>query len=335
MPEAVSFERAGLAFCPDCSSFESSREAVLGIGARAGELAAFRDEPPQMASGATGKAGYLRLAFRHDESRGRTVLSDMDRRAPLLAQKALYWEESQPGMACVIVIASSGCVVQGDRLALDVHSGPGSCALVTTQSATKVHSMGHSYASQLQRFSLEEESYLEYMPDPLILHRHSRYLQDTFVTLPASASFVYGELVVPGRRWHHEEELFGFDLYSAGLQISRPGAGEDDVLFEERLVLDPGETDFRNIGVMGGFEVLGSVYALLPERHTAGLKNAIGSDVTGSLAWGASVLPRGTGLALRVLGRDTGSVRSKMREFHSLVREAVLGRPLPPDFLWR
>ena len=107
------------------------------------------------------------------------------------------------------------------------------------------------------------------------------------------------------------------------------------MLFEERLVLDPGETDFRNIGVMGGFEVLGSVYALLPERHAAGLKNAIGSDVTESLAWGASVLPRGSGLALRVLGRDTGSVRSKMREFHSLVREAVLGRPLPPEFLWR
>ncbi|WP_458399793.1 urease accessory protein UreD [Mailhella sp.] len=340
MPEAVFLGKAEqgrppTTFCPDCSSFEASRRAVAGMGAQAFELADFRDEPPQMPSGAAGKAGYLRLDFRHDAALGRTVLSDLDRRAPLLAQKALYWEESQPGMACVIVIASSGCVVQGDRLALDVHAGPGACALVTTQSASKVHSMGHSYASQLQRFSVEEEAYLEYMPDPLILHRGSRWLQDTFVTLPASASFVYGELLVPGRRWHHEEELFGFDIYSAGLSVSRPGGREEDILFEERLVLDPGEVDFRNIGIMGAFDVLGSVYAFLPERYLAGLKNAIGSDLTEALAWGASILPRGAGLALRVLGRDTGIVRAKMREFHSLVREAVLGRPLPPEFLWR
>ena len=341
MAELLSSEQAAIhdaaipALCPDCSSFEASRRSVAGMGERAFELAPFRDEPPQMASGTVGKAGYLRLNFRHDEARGRTVLADMDRRVPLLAQKALYWEESQPGMACVIVIAPSGCVVQGDRLALDVSAGPGAHALVTTQSASKVHSMDHSYASQMQRFSLDEGAYLEYMPDPLILHRHSRYLQDTFVTLPASACFVYGELIVPGRRWHHEEELFGFDIYSAGLHVARPGEGEGEVLFEERLVLEPDDMDFRNIGIMGGYDMLGTVYAFLPERHAALLKNAIGSDVTAALAWGASILPNGAGLALRVLGHDSGPVRAKMREFHSLVREAVLGRPLPPEFLWR
>jgi len=332
MPGLFSQEAA---FCPDCSSVEAARRSVAGMGAQASELSPFQDEPPQMASGSVGKAGYLRLDFRHDEARGRTVLADMERRAPLLAQKALYWEESQPGMACVIVIASSGCVVQGDRLALDVNAGPASCALVTTQSAAKVHSMDHSYAAQIQRFCLGEGAYLEYMPDPLILHRRSRYLQDSFVTLPASASFVYGELLVPGRRWHHEEELFGFDIYSAGLNVSRPGGKEGDILFEARLVLEPDDMDFRNVGVMGTFEVLGSVYAFVPERHTASLKNAVGSDVSGELAWGASVLPNGAGLALRVLGHDVGKVRAKMREFHSLVRKAVLGRPLPPEFLWR
>ena len=342
MPGYLSAERAGrhevdaAAFaCPDCSSFEAARRSVAGMGRQAAELHAFQDEPPQMPSGSVGKAGYLHLGFRHDEARGRTVLADMDRRVPLLAQKALYWEESQPGMACVIIIAPSGCVVQGDRLALDVEAGPGSCVLVTSQSAAKVHSMDHGYASQMQSFRLGEEAYLEYMPDQLILHRHSRYLQDTFVTLPASASFVYGELMVPGRRWHHEDELFGFDIYSAGLRVSRPGGREEDVLFEERLVLEPEDTDFRNVGVMGGFTVLGSVYAFVPERHTAPLKNAIGSEVSAALAWGASILPHGAGLALRVLGHDAAGVRAKMRGFHSLVREAVLGRPLPPEFLWR
>lgn len=336
------------------SGFAASRMAVARMGAKASEFRPFLSEPPQMASGATGKAGYLSLAFEHDAERGRTVLSAMDRRVPLLAQKALYWEESQPGMACVIVIAATGCTVQGDRLALDVSAGPGSRALVTTQCAAKIHSMEHNYASQLQRFRLGEESYLEYMPDALILHRSARYLQDTLVTLPASASFVYGEILVPGRRWHHEEELFGFDIYSAGLRVMRPGAEEEErgwdpsfsfgmgneaeegeTFFEERLVLEPDETEFRNVAVMGGYEVLGSLYALVPERYAAAIKNGASSDVTESLAWGVSILPRCVGVVLRVLGRDVESVRGKMREFHSLVRQTVLGSPLPPEFLWR
>lgn len=329
------FERTeffGAAPPMDCSSFEASRRALERMGAEAAELDACRDEPPQMVSGATGKAGYLRLRFQHDDRLGRTVLSDMDRRVPLLAQKALYWEESQPGMACVIVIAATGCVVQGDRLALDVSAGPGARALVTTQSATKVHGMGHSYASQLQRFRLEEGAYLEYMPDPLILHRGARYLQDTHVVLPASASFVFGDILVPGRRWHHSEELFGFKVYSAGLRVSR--GEEQEPLFEERLVLEPEETAFRSAAVMGGFSVLGSLYALVPERLCGPLKNAVGSDVCDDMAWGASVLPHGAGLALRVLGNSSEAVRAKMRRFHSLIREAVLGSALPPDFLW-
>ncbi|MBR3880942.1 MAG: urease accessory protein, partial [Mailhella sp.] len=83
------------------------------------------------------------------------------------------------------------------------------------------------------------------------------------------------------------------------------------------------------------YDVLGSLYALIPERHVPALKKAIGAEVEKDLAWGASVLPGGAGLALRVLGRRTEEVRRKMREFHSLVREALLGSPLPPEFLWR
>ena len=74
MPGLFSQEAA---FCPDCSSFEAARRSVAGMGAQASELSPFQDEPPQMASGSVGKAGYLRLDFRHDEARGRTVLADM------------------------------------------------------------------------------------------------------------------------------------------------------------------------------------------------------------------------------------------------------------------
>ena len=236
-------------------------------------------------------------------------------------------------MACVITIAATGCVVQGDRMVLDVRAGKNAHALVTTQSATKVHVMDHNHASQLQRFRLEEGGWLEYVPDPLILHRHSRYVQDTWVTLPESACFLYGEMLVPGRRWHHEEELFGFDLYSAGFHVCR--SDDEEPVFEERLVLEPDSSSFCNAAVMDGFEIFGSMFALVPAALVDDLARDAGSAVTKELAWGALKLPEKAGVAFRVLGHGVESVRAKMREFHSLVRERALGRPLPPDFLWR
>jgi urease accessory protein len=44
-------------------------------------------------------------------------------------------------MAWLFTVTSAGCVLQGDRLALEVALGASARAHVTTQSATKIHSM--------------------------------------------------------------------------------------------------------------------------------------------------------------------------------------------------
>ena len=136
---------------------------------------------------------------------------------------------------------------------------------------------------------------------------------------------------MPGRRWHHEEEQFGFDMYSAGFHVFR---SDGEALFEERLVLDPGKTPFCNAGIMAGYEVFGTLYALVPEEFLPALREEAGSGVTERLAFGALTLPGRAGLAFRVLGRNVEAVRETMRAFRSLVRKTVLGRELPPGFLW-
>ena len=100
-------------------------------------------------------------------------------------------------------------------------------------------------------------------------------------------------------------------------------------------MLEPGNASFCNAGVMDGFEIFGSMFALVPESLVDELARGAGSAVTKDLAWGALKLPAKAGVAFRVLGHGVESVRAKMREFHSLVRERALGRPLPPEFLWR
>ena len=103
-----------------------------------------------------------------------------------MAQRALYCDEGMPELAHVFVITTTGTVLQGDRFALDVSVGEGAHAHVTTQSATKIHSMDANYAAQTQTFSLADGAYLEVLPDPLIPHREARYIADTRIIIAPS-----------------------------------------------------------------------------------------------------------------------------------------------------
>ncbi len=190
-----------------------SRVRAHALGVNAPELAKYQDEPAQMRSGAVGKSGYLKLRFAKREHC--SILAEMERRVPSLVQKALYWDEEIPELPCVTMISTSGCILQGDRLATDVHVEAGACAHVTTQSATKVHMMNANYASQIQNFIVEEGGYLEFMPDPLIPHRNSRFITDTTISIHPTATAIYSEVLMSGRKYHHADERFGFDVYSS------------------------------------------------------------------------------------------------------------------------
>ena len=128
--------------------------AAEALGVAAPELSAFQDEPLQMKSGTVGKTGFLHLGF---ERRGhRTILAELERRAPFMAQRALYCDQGMPDLAWVFLITTTGCLLQGDRLALDIRLASGARAHITTQSATKVHAMDANYAAQVHPIALLE-----------------------------------------------------------------------------------------------------------------------------------------------------------------------------------
>jgi len=306
--------------------------AAESLGVSAAEFAGFQDEPPQMASGTVGKTGFLRIGF---EQRGdRTILAELDRRAPYMAQRALYPDPAMPDQAWLFMITTSGCVLQGDRLALEVTLGPGARAHVTTQSATKIHSMDANYAVQTQSITLADGAYLEFLPEPLIPHRRARFLSETRMTIAPTATALYGEIVQPGRKHHHPDEAFGATLLSLAVEAERPGG---DVLFSEKLVVDPARRPVRQTGVMGSFDVLGNVVLLTPkdvaERVHARIEAEV--DLTQGLAFGSCRLPNEAGLIFKALGRETAQVKAKVREFWTIAREEATGAGLQPQFFWR
>jgi len=306
--------------------------AAEALARTAAELAAFQDEPPQMASGAVGKTGFLRLGFERRD--GQTILADLDRRAPYMAQRVLYPEPEAPDLAWLFMITTSGCVLQGDRLALEVTLAPGARAHLTTQSATKVHSMDANCAVQTQSIALADGAYLEFLPEPLIPHRRARFLSDTRISIAPTATLLYAEIVQPGRKHHHPDECFGATVLSLAVGAERPGGRS---LFTEKLVIDPARRPVRQTGVMDSFDVFGNAILLTPKEAADRIHARVDAEVDAAsgVAFGACHLPNDAGLIFKALGRETAQVKAKLREFWAIARQEVTGTAIPPPFFWR
>lgn len=297
------------------------------------ELCHYGGEPAQMPSWSVGKCGFLDLRFAEDPQWNRSQLVDMDRRVPFLVQKALYWDEGLPDMPCVIIITTTGCVLQGDRFELRIRVDENARAHVTTQSATKVHMMETNYAAQVQYLEVASGGYLEYMPDPLIPHRTSRYASDTQLVVAETGVALYSEILQSGRVHHHKDERFGFDLYATTVSIRRPDA--ERPLFTERMAVEPHSCDISAVGVMNGFDVFGNVFLVAPREKVHAVREAMEPFVSPDLISGVSLLPDDCGLSFRVLGRTAEPVRAEIRTFWSIVRRVCTDSELPDEFLWR
>lgn len=306
--------------------------AAEALGASAPELAAFQDEPLQMKSGTVGKTGFLRLGF--ERRGGLTILTNVERRAPYMAQRALYCDQAMPDLACVFLITTTGCLLQGDRLALDIMLGPRAQAHLTSQSATKIHGMDANYAAQTQTITLADDAYLEFLPDPVIPHRHARFVSDTQVCIAPSATLLFSEIIQPGRKHHHPDEYFGATVVSISTAAARP---DGRTLFTEKLVIEPQRYLMRQTGVMDSFDVFGNVILCTPMDNAERIQERVEADVdlAHGVAFGACRLPNDAGLIYRVVGRETAQVRARVRDFWGVVRKEVIGANLPPPFLWR
>jgi urease accessory protein len=302
------------------------------LGACVPELAAFQDEPRQMKSGTVGKTGFLRLGFERRDNR--TILEKLERRAPYMVQRALYCDPEMPGLACVFLITTTGCLLQGDRLALDITLGPRAQAHVTTQSATKIHAMDANYAAQTQIITLADDAYLEFLPEPVIPHRQARFVSDTQIYIAPSATLLFSEIIQPGRKHHHPDECFGATVISIATSAARPdGRG----LFAEKLLIEPQRYAMRQTGVMDSFDVFANVILCTPKDKADRVYERLEAEVNlaDGVAFGACRLPNDAGLIYKILGRETAQVKTKVREFWGVVRREVTGAGLPPPFLWR
>lgn len=297
------------------------------------EMRPYQAEPPAMPVGTPGKAGYVYLGFETDDD-GRSILRELDRRAPLIVQQALYFDECMPQMPCVYILSSGGPNVDGDRYVQNFTVHKNAFAHISTGAATKLAEMRRNYSGMTQKIVLEEGAYLEYLPEPVIPCRHTRFICDTEITAHPTASLVYSEVYMGGRKYYNGGELFEFDILSVTTRGQRPDGRQ---LFREKFIIDPQRGGLRLTGVMDSYDVFANVVVVTPPESADIIYKStepfINSDK--HLAAGITHLPNGAGLLYKVLGTEPGPVKALVREFASKVRQAVKGKPLPKEFPWR
>lgn len=266
------------------------------------------------------KIGILRITLEMDEAKNKTLVTQQYSKAPLLTQKALHYDVANPSMAYLFLMSSSGGIIQGDRYHVEISVKNKGIANITTQGATRIYKMDSNYAAQFVNIVVDDDSYLEFLPDQIIPYKKSRYFQQVQITSGINSTIVYSEVITPGRV--AMGELFDYDLCHLRLTAKNKGS---KILFMDAVRLDPKEQQFSQIGILGTESVFGTLYIITKKKQLEQILIDIGvildnTEITG----GCSVLPEDSGLIVRLVGNSSEDIKAIMHECVRAVRKHIL-----------
>jgi urease accessory protein len=287
------------------------------------EISIYQAEPGQLGVGKAGKVGILQLKLERDAYNRRTVIREQYCKTPLCVQRALYLEETLPAMAYVYIISPSGGILQGDRYRIDIVLSNNSFAHVTTQSATRIYKMEKNFGTQMVNVEVKEGSYFEYIPDQIIPFRNSRFYQAVELNVHDNATMIYSEMLVPGRVARGES--FEYDICYIRTR-ARNQLGK--LRFVDMIKLEPKKEDLRLEGIMGTFDVVGTMYIITRPLYIKDLQQEINlkiNELQETIAGGASAFPNKQGIIVRMLGKTAGEVRNMIFEVIRISRRQIIG----------
>ncbi|HJJ22296.1 MAG TPA: urease accessory protein UreD [Nitrosopumilus sp.] len=284
------------------------------------EILTFETEVKQLGVGKTGKVGILDIELQKD-STGKTIITKQFSQVPLQLQRAIYPENSLPEMAYLYVISPSGGILQGDRYRTDVVLKNKAIAHMTTQGATNIYSMNSNFASQILNITVDENCYLEYIPDQIIPHKNSRYYQKVNLNIHNNSTLIYSEILTPGRV--AMDESFEYDICYLRTHCKNQ---DKKIRFLENTKIEPKKQKLKDFGILGEYNVVGTVYILTRKDDVNELENIINKSIenTDVVSVGTSILPDESGIVIRILGNKTDIVFDIISKILEISRKKIL-----------
>lgn len=254
--------------------------------------------------------GILRLDV--EERYGKTVAENVYFQGALKVMRPVYHDES--GQACYYILNPGGGYLDGDCYKVQISLKEQARLTLTTQSATKVYKTPNTPAYQITEIFLQAGSYLEYIPDPLIMYRHARYKQKNVVRMEKGATFLYSDIITPG--WSPDGEQFSYDK----LQLINEIYIDDELVTFDHIKLNPAEQNMEAIGFMEGYSHLGSMIVVGEQTTTDLLDRLFNAISTNDMEYkvGLSMLPV-KGFTLRVLANSTQTIERIFTECQNIL----------------
>jgi urease accessory protein len=126
-------------------------------------------------------------------------------------------------------------LMDGDGHLVEIKARQGTRAVVTGQSATRVHPAVASYATQQWTALVEDDACLVVLPGPVIPFRGSRYFQRARVALEPRARLIWGDIWLAGRYDRGElSEQYQFERIVQDFEVRRA----DRLVYRERFRWD-------------------------------------------------------------------------------------------------
>ena len=282
------------------------------------EVRKYNSKIEQLEVGKSGKVGILDIELKGNDQ-NKTVITKQFSQVPLQIQRAVYPENSLPGMAYLYIISPSGGILQGDRYKTDIRLRNNSICHITTQGATRIYSMNSNSASQMVNITLDENCYLEYIPDQIIPYQNSRYYQKVNLNIHDNATLIYSEVLTPGRIAMNEN--FDYDICYLRTYCKNQ---KNKFRCLENMKIEPKENNMRIKGILGKYDIVGTVYILTKKEKLQKLEKMINEKIE-FITSGTSILPNESGIIVKILSNSTEEVYEKIYEIVKITRKEILG----------
>jgi urease accessory protein len=174
----------------------------------------------RLAPHGAGRVGGVRLQLR--AGRDRTILGECYQQVPLRVLPPFQFAPTQP--ALLYLLNPTAGLMDGDAHLVDLTAHPGARALVTGQSATRIHPSVQGFATQQWHVRVEAGALLALLPGPAIPFRGCRYYQRTRLDLAVGAGVLWGDVWLAGRYARGgASELFQFATLVQDLSVCSAG----------------------------------------------------------------------------------------------------------------
>jgi urease accessory protein len=258
--------------------------------------------------------GVLELEFCRDAQR--TYIHRQFASYPFHVCRPHYLTDDPPGLATLYTQSLAGGIFEKDRLNTAMHCGPGSMVHCTSQASTIVHSMSDGDASHRVEIEIENDAFVEYMPDPVILFPSAHFSSSVAINITPSGELILCDSILS----HDPLGKNGVFRQLKSELVVRDEAGT--LLACDRFLVSGTTFLSQSPGICGSYSAFGSIFFISRSSHKEVMIDAIrsGLDRLSGIYGGVSRMPNECGIVTRILASNAHSMRSGINAVWSSVR---------------